>query len=146
MRRSPPVSRRLGSPGFDGLAGVKVLVVEDELLVAMLIEETLVDHGCQVVGPFTTVGTALAAARDVQADLALLDVNLRGERVYPVAEVLEGRQIPFLLLSGYGHEAVPAEHPLWVSCSKPFLPTELLRAMSALLAREPPEEKQAVLF
>ncbi len=133
-------------PGFDSLAGAKVLVVEDELLVAMLIEETLVDHGCKVIGPFTTLGTALAAARDAQADLALLDVNLRGERVYPVAELLEGRRIPFLLLSGYGHEAVPAEHPLWVSCSKPFLPTELLRAMSALLARESPDSKEAVVF
>ena len=140
-----PVSRREGLFGSDSLAGVRVLVVEDELLVAMLIEETLVDHGCKVIGPFNTLGTALSAARDAQADVALLDVNLRGERVYPVAELLEGRRIPFLLLSGYGNEAVPAEHPLWVSCSKPFLPTELLRAMSALLARKPPESKQAAL-
>ena len=133
-------------PRFDSLAGVKVLVVEDELLVAMLIEETLTDHGCLVVGPFTTLSTALVAAGNAQADMALLDVNLRGERVYPVAELLEVRRIPFLLLSGYGHEAVPAEHPLWVSCSKPFLPAELLRAMSALLAPKPPEEKRAVLM
>ena len=133
-------------PQFDSLAGVKVLVVEDELLVAMLIEETLTDHGCLVIGPFTTLSTALVAAGEAQADVALLDVNLRGERVYPVAELLEVRRIPFLLLSGYGHEAVPAEHPLWVACSKPFLPTELLRALSALLAPKPPEEKRTVLM
>ena len=123
-----------------------MLVVEDELLVAMLIEETLVDHGCEVVGPFTTLRSALDAAGEVQADLALLDVNLRGERVYPVAELLDARGIPFLLLSGYGQEAVPADRPGWVSCSKPFLPSELLLAMSALLARKPPGEKQAVFL
>ena len=86
--------------GTSALAGCKVMIVEDELLVAMLLEEALVEYGCEIVGPFSTVDTALIAARDVVADVAVLDVNLRGKRVYPVAELLEARGIPFLLMSG----------------------------------------------
>jgi DNA-binding NtrC family response regulator len=112
------------------LHGHTVMVVEDELLVAMLIEETLLDEGCVVVGPFNTVATALAAARDSDMQIAVLDVNLQGERVYPVAEALEARGIPFLLLSGYGADAIPAGHPRWVACAKPFMPDDLLRALS----------------
>jgi DNA-binding NtrC family response regulator len=116
-------------PGF-GLHGHTVMVVEDELLVAMLIEETLLDEGCHVVGPFNTVAAALVAARDSEMQIAVLDVNLQGERVYPVAEALEARGIPFLLLSGYGADAIPAGHPGWVACAKPFMPGDLVRALS----------------
>ncbi len=65
-------------PGATALQGSKVMVVEDELLVAMLVEETLIEHGCQVVGPFSTVETALLAARDVSVHVAVLDVNPPG--------------------------------------------------------------------
>ena len=116
--------------------GSRVMVVEDELLVAMLVEETLVEHGCEIVGPFSTVETALAAARDVTADMAVLDVNLRGKRVYPVAELLEARGIPFVLMSGYGRDGVPPEHAHWVACSKPFLPGDLMAALAKLVVRK----------
>ncbi len=115
------------------LQGRRVMIVEDELLVAMLLEEALVEHGCEIVGPFSTVETALAAARDVVAHVAVLDVNLRGKRVYPVAEMLEARGIPFLLMSGYGRDGVPPEHAHWVACSKPFLPGDLVSALTGLL-------------
>ena len=118
----------------EALQGLRVMIVEDELLVAMLVEETLVEHGCTVVGPFSTVETALLAAQDVETDLAVLDVNLRGQRVYPVAERLEARGIPFLLMSGYGRDGVPPEHANWVACAKPFLPGDLVAAL-AMLAR-----------
>ncbi len=113
----------------------RVMVVEDELLVAMLIEETLRDHGYDVVGPFTNLPDAIAAAGREVADIALLDVNLRGQRVYPVAELLEARGIPFLLLSGYGSDAVPSEHAHWAACSKPFLPKDLTCRMEFLMER-----------
>jgi DNA-binding response OmpR family regulator len=111
------------------------MVVEDELLVAMLIEDTLTDQDCVVIGPFTSVPEALAAAQDVRADLAVLDVNLRGEKVYPVAEILTERGIPFLLLSGYGSDAIPADRPNWQACSKPFGAEELVRRLVAQLER-----------
>ena len=113
----------------------RVMIVEDELLVAMLIEDTLREHGFDVVGPFTNLTDAIAAAQTETADIALLDVNLRGQRVYPVAELLEARGIPFLLLSGYGSDAVPPNHAHWDVCGKPFLPSELTRQMEAIMGR-----------
>ena len=128
---SPPQGRGI-------LQGRKVMIVEDELLVAMLLEEALVEHGCEIVGPFSTLETALLAAHDVVAHVAVLDVNLRGKRVYPVAELLEARGIPFLLMSGYGRDGVPAEHAHWVACSKPFLPGDLVAALAGLLPAPAP--------
>ena len=113
---------------------VRVMVVEDELLIAMLIEDTLAEAGYDVVGPFSNLTDALRAAREATIDVALLDVNLRGERVYPVAEVLESRAIPFLLLSGYGTDAIPATRKHWSACSKPFMPADLKRQLAELIA------------
>ena len=116
------------------LAGRRVMVVEDELLIAMLIEDTLLDEDCAIVGPFTSVADALAAAHDVVVDVAVLDVNLRGEKVYPVAEALAARQIPFLLLSGYGMEAIPPGRAGWRAFSKPFAAEALVAELAALLS------------
>jgi two-component SAPR family response regulator len=110
------------------LAGLRVIVVEDELLVSMLIEDILVEQNCVIVGPFHRVDLALETARGGEVDLAVLDVNVAGVKVWPVAEILESRRIPFLLLSGYGPDAVPADHPEWPVCAKPFRP-EMLIAM-----------------
>lgn len=116
------------------LASKRVLVVEDEALVAMLIEELLEDCGCSVVGPCSSVATALKAATTEAVDLAVLDVNLRGEKVYPVAEALSERHIPFLFLSGYGEEAVPVGRSEWKVCPKPFRSNELIAMLQAALA------------
>jgi CheY-like chemotaxis protein len=112
------------------LAGRRVLVVEDEMLVSLLIEDALTESKCIIVGPYDRVPAALEAARTLALDAAVLDVNLAGTKVYPVAEVLSARGIPFLLLSGYGSEAAPLEHPSWQVCGKPFK-TEQLIAMLA---------------
>jgi len=102
------------------LTGKRVLVVEDELLVALLVEDMLADAGCIVVGPFARVPEALAAARTETVDVALLDVNIAGEKVFPVAHVLEERGVPFLFVTGYGQAALPRDRPKWVACNKPF--------------------------
>jgi CheY-like chemotaxis protein len=115
------------------LVGKRVLIVEDELLVALLIEDLLVDLGCSIVGPCSSVAKALEAARIEAFDLAVLDVNLRGEKVYPVAEVLAERHIPFLFLSGYGDEAIPSGRSAWKVCAKPFKGDDLAEMLSALL-------------
>jgi CheY-like chemotaxis protein len=65
-----------------------VLVVEDEMLVSLLIEDMLTGHGCAIIGPFATVAEALTAAREEAIDVALLDVNIGGDTVYPVADAL----------------------------------------------------------
>lgn len=114
------------------LAGLRVLVVEDEMLVSLLIEEMLADVHCVVVGPFDRVSEALVAARTESIDAAVLDVNVDGVMVYPVAEVLASRQIPFLFLSGYGRDAIPSDRPHWRVCNKPFRTEEL----AGMLARQ----------
>lgn len=120
------------------LVGKRVLIVEDELLVALLIEDFLTEFGCSTLGPCGSLEKALDAARTERFDLAVLDVNLGGEKVYPVADVLMQRQIPFLFLSGYGDEAVPADHCDWRVCSKPFKAADLANMMSAALASSAP--------
>jgi len=116
------------------LVSKRVLVVEDEALVAMLIEDLLEECGCSVIGPCGSVEAAMAIARGDTFDLAVLDVNLRGEKVYPVAELLTERHIPFLFLSGYGEEAVPEGRHEWKVCPKPFRSHELIAMLQAALA------------
>jgi CheY-like chemotaxis protein len=115
------------------LIGKRVLIVEDEYLVAMLIEDVLEECGCSVLGPFGTVDAALEAARTETFDLAVLDVNLRGIKVYPVAELLAERHIPFLFLSGYGDEAVPLGRSTWKVCAKPFKTKDLIEKLHRAL-------------
>ena len=114
----------------------RVLLVEDEMLVSLLIEDVLVEQRCTVVGPYAHLADALTAARAEALDLAVLDVNITGGRVYPVAEVLEGRGIPFVFLSGYGENAIPREHPDWQVCSKPFRPVDLVNMLVGQLNRQ----------
>lgn len=113
-----------------GLTGKRVLVVEDELLVAMLLEDMLSDAGCIIVGPFARVQEALAAVRVEAIDGALLDVNVAGERVFPVAHMLEERGIPFLFVTGYGQAALPPNRPHWTACAKPFQPEHLAECLA----------------
>ncbi len=85
-----------------GAAGLRVLVVEDELVVALELEDLLTGLGYAVLGPASTVERALALLARERPDMALLDVNLNGERVTPVAEALRARGVPFVLVTGYG--------------------------------------------
>jgi DNA-binding NtrC family response regulator len=121
------------------LAGLRVFVVEDEMLVSLIVEDLLADEECIVIGPFDRVSTALEAAQTAQADVGLLDVNVNGVKVYPVAETLAKRDIPFLFLSGYGDSAIPANRPDWVACRKPFRADDLMRMLAQCVksARRP---------
>lgn len=89
------------------LEGVRVLLVEDEMLVCMDIEDMLVGFGCEVVGPAARVDQALELIETVPIDLAMLDVNLGRERSYPIAERLASRGIPFLISTGYAEVDAP---------------------------------------
>jgi CheY-like chemotaxis protein len=116
------------------LAGRRILLVEDELLIAMLLETALEDEGCIVVGPFARLDDALQAADTEQFDGALMDVNLSGERVFPLAEILSAKSVPFLLLSGYGEDGVPDDRPHWPVMSKPFQIDRVLAALGDMMA------------
>lgn len=87
------------------LAGLRLLIVEDEMLVAMLLEDLLGSVGCEVVKA-PNVAKALALIESEQIDGALLDVNLHGGRAYPVATELKQRDIPFVFTTGYDENAI----------------------------------------
>lgn len=100
-----------------GLAGARVLVVEDETIVSLLLEDMLVDLGCEVLGPAASVAKALRLIRTDALgaiDTAILDVNVAGEEVYPVAEALAERHVPFAFTTGYGKDGV---HERWRASS-----------------------------
>jgi DNA-binding LytR/AlgR family response regulator len=83
------------------LAGLRVLIVEDEFLLAMELEALVEQRGCMVLGPVSSVRNALAMLDGERPELALLDVNLKGERATPVAAALQARGVPFVLITGY---------------------------------------------
>jgi len=115
------------------LEGVRVLVVEDEYLVAILIEEILESAGCIVAGPIPRLAEALDAAHHENCDAAVLDVNLAGERIDPVADALCERNVPFLFVTGYGTNALPGEYIERPHLHKPFRMADLLSAVSSLM-------------
>ncbi|MBT2338428.1 MULTISPECIES: response regulator [Pseudomonas] len=113
--------------------GTRVLVVEDEGAIAMLIEEMLEDLECTVVASVARLAAALEHARSVEVDLAILDVNLAGERVFPVAEILRERNIPFLFSTGYGASGIPDEFAGIPVLHKPFSEGELQQKVGLVL-------------
>lgn len=114
--------------------GAQILVVEDEAMVAMLIEDTLTEAGFEVLGPAATVADAMAVLDAGRPACAVLDLNLGGETSAPVADRLAAERIPFLICSGYGASGVPASHAGRPVLAKPYDPGELLRTMRRLLA------------
>jgi len=115
------------------LEGVRVLIVEDEYLVAVLIEKILESAGCIVIGPIPRLSEALDAAHHDNCDAAVLDVNLAGKRIDPVADALSERNVPFLFVTGYGANALPSEYAARPHVCKPFRMAELLHALSNIL-------------
>ncbi|CAA9416239.1 MAG: hypothetical protein AVDCRST_MAG15-1908 [uncultured Rubellimicrobium sp.] len=116
-----------------GLAGKRILVVEDEVIVAMLIEDILSDQGATIVGPAARVAKALELVAEGPLDGAVLDVNLAGEMTTPVAEELRRRGIPFAFATGYGAAGLPegfAGQPL---LQKPFQEHDLNRVMAEVI-------------
>jgi DNA-binding response OmpR family regulator len=118
---------------MDSLQGVRVLVVEDEYLVAALIEQILASAGCIVMGPIPRVPEALDAVDGDDYDAAVLDVNLAGERINPVADALSERDVPFMFVTGYGASALPSEYAGRPHIGKPFRIAELLGMLSSIL-------------
>lgn len=113
----------------DGLKGLRILVVEDEFLVALEIERMMADLGCRIVGPVSGVEDALALARTETIDGGILDVNVGGERIDPVAQALIARAIPFILSTGYTSSGISPELRDRPRLSKPFDDGQLAELM-----------------
>lgn len=119
---------------MSSIAGKRVLVVEDEALIAAMVEDMLTELGAVVVGPASTIAKGLALAGTEMIDAALLDVNVRNERIDPVADVLTGRGIPVLFATGYGARAF-VDDARQVRCiEKPFTQEALRDGLARILA------------
>jgi CheY-like chemotaxis protein len=116
------------------LNGLRVLVVEDEMMVSMLIEDMLTDMGCQVVGPASRLDEAIELAKAGDLDCAVLDVNLGGQPIFPLADILRERGCPFAFATGYGDAGLrPADKGTPV-LQKPFREGDLARVLGELRA------------
>jgi CheY-like chemotaxis protein len=111
---------------------LRILVVEDEMLVAMNIEDMLLELGHEVAGLASRLGPALALAGESRFDAAMLDVNLAGEPSFPVADLLIERGIPFLFATGYGRQGIDERYRDRPMLQKPFRTEELGRALAAI--------------
>lgn len=116
----------------NGLHGLKVLVVEDEMLVSMLVEDMLTDFGCDIVGPAPDLDQAMALALEAAVDAAILDVNVGGRQIFPVADALKQRGVPFAFASGYGEAGLIEPHKGSPVLQKPFRQGDLERILRQL--------------
>ena len=114
---------------YAALKGLRVFIVEDEFAVLLLIEDMVEQLGCELVGSASRLGEALDMTRDRAIDVAVLDVNLRGQLVYPVAERLAARSVSIVFSTGYGDANVGERWRSYPIVQKPYLLDELAAAL-----------------
>lgn len=136
MQHSGQMDHIMSSPQTapSGLSGLRVLVVEDEAAIALLLEDMLLDLGCEVLGPVGRLPDALKLAEADGVDVAILDVNLGGVAIYPVADALRLRGVPFLFSTGYGAGGIDAAFRDRPVLQKPFSQTDLTTKLAETAA------------
>lgn len=118
----------------DQLSGRLILVVEDSPVVAPFTEDLLEELGCIVVGPAPTMADARVLAQDEDIDAAIVDIRIRGDKSFPICEILASRGIPFVLTSGYADWTIPKEWQDRPQLPKPYKLEDVELALSNLLA------------
>jgi CheY-like chemotaxis protein len=120
------------------LRDCRILIVEDEYLIAMTLQDALERVGSVVVGPFPSIKKAMAAiASEPKIDAAVVDVNLGGAWAYPVADALLARKIPFIFTSGYEDDALRNRYPQIKNCHKPYLFPLMEQALATAISGRP---------
>jgi len=119
-----------------GARKARVLVVEDEIMLALFLEDMLAEHGYEVAGGASRLEDGLARAEAPDFSLAVLDVHLNGRDVFPLADRLAERGLPFVFATGYGARGIPERHACRPVLQKPFLPADLARALAGLEASQ----------
>ena len=118
------------------LNGLRILVVEDNFLAAEVVRDALEHNGCTVIGPVGRVADGLHLVEQEKLDGAVLDINLNGDRCFPIAQALKGRSVPFVFLTGYDSSSViPAELQATRRLGKPVLEHQLIEALGELINR-----------
>jgi len=117
----------------DTLPGRRVLVVEDEIMVAWVLEDMLAELGCEIVGPAVRVDQALTLVGAETFDLAVLDINLNGQKSFPIADALAARGVPFVFSTGYNTEGIPDDYRRYPMMQKPYNRADLRRALAQLV-------------
>lgn len=121
---------------FEALRGRRLLIVEDEYTIAADLAHALADRGADVVGPVGSVADALALiAAEERLDGAVLDLNLRNDRVYAVADALVARGVPFVFATGYGREVIPDAYAQVPRCEKPVETSALAKQLALRMRR-----------
>jgi DNA-binding response OmpR family regulator len=117
------------------LAGKRILIVEDEMMLALTLEDHLLQAGVIAIGPAMRLETAIALAKAEPLDAAILDINIDGGRSYPVADVLLSRSIPFVFATGYGHVESRSDLECIPTITKPYLFAAIRDALANVLRR-----------
>ena len=120
--------------GNADLYGRRILVVEDSPVVAPFTADVLSDLGCEVVGPAPNMAVARELMENEQFDAAMMDIHIRGERVFPLCHMLAEKGVPFILTSGYADWQIPDE---WRDCprlQKPYTTDQVEQALVQLLS------------
>ena len=112
----------------------RVLVVEDEYLIRMLLEDMLADLGYAIAKAVGTIAEASQVAATGAFDVAILDVNVDGEEIYPVADILAQLGLPFVFVTGYAEDILPAKYRSRPALQKPFQAEQLSATLAGLLA------------
>jgi DNA-binding response OmpR family regulator len=112
---------------------VRIMIVEDDVLLALDLADTLRDAGLTILGPFGAVDVALGAVNADRPEVAILDIDLNGVLSFPIADALAAANVPFLWLSASSPDVVPATHQTRPFLSKPFAAPTLLRVVRDLV-------------
>ncbi|HEY1940662.1 MAG TPA: response regulator [Roseiarcus sp.] len=123
------------NPAASHSAKLRILVVEDEGMIAMLIEDMLIQLGHEVVAVASNARQALEVARTASFDFALVDLNLDGQPSYPIADMLASRGAPFAFATGYGLQGVDRRYADVPRLTKPFLSSDLDQLLSQVVPR-----------
>ncbi len=117
-----------------GIQGLRVLVVEDSPVVAPYVHDLLTDLGCMVIGPAINMASARELAQEEQFDVAVVDLHIRGDKIFPILDMLEARGVPFLITSGYADWTMPDKWQDRLRLAKPYTIDMLESALEELLA------------
>jgi CheY-like chemotaxis protein len=115
------------------MPNARLLIVEDEYLIRLLLEDMLVELGCSIAAVASNLDEGKQVAQTAEIDLAILDVNIDGQQIFPVADILRSRKVPFIFITGYGARGLPENYRDTPTLQKPFQMHDLKATLDRVL-------------